>query len=86
MRNVRTETRAEPRTGDSQMNEIQVKVIAGRNGRQKAGYRSRMANGLWESAWHHMTVADAKAAIKAGIAHVGCVPDCKVFAHADSDF
>ena len=53
--------------------QVQVKIIRGRNGRRKAGYKNRQLPNLltgepgeWFTTWHTMTVADATSALRAG--------------------
>ena len=50
---------------------IQVK-IGKRNGRNRAAYRTWLYTAdRWSDTWHHMTVADARRAMRAGRHDVG---------------
>ena len=59
------------------MNVIQVRIVT-RRGRKAGQYRSQYASGSWGSHWFHMTVPDAKKALRTGRVHVGGTPDCIV--------
>lgn len=62
---------------------VQVRIVT-RRGRKAGQYRSLNAGGQWNSHWFHMTVPDAKKALRAGRAHIGTVPDCIVVPYPES--